>query len=55
MYIQFLEDIFMQEKITCTCKNIFKNQDIKKRKEEFTKKWAELINERENNRLVMQK
>lgn len=53
VYIQFLEDLFVQEKIIC--KDVFKNQDIEKRKEEFTKKWAELINERENNRLVMQK
>ena len=55
VYIQLLEDIFMQKKITCTCKNIFKNKDIKKRKEEFTKKWAEFINKCENNKFVMQK
>ena len=36
-------------------KNIFKNKDIEKRKEEFTKKWAEFINKCENNKLVMQK
>ncbi|MCI8418626.1 MAG: hypothetical protein HFI33_14220 [Lachnospiraceae bacterium] len=31
------------------CKNIFKNDNKKDSKEEFTKRWIELINQREKN------
>ncbi len=37
------------------CKNIFKNSKEQKLKEEFNKKWVELINECEKNKLVIQK
>lgn len=42
-----------KDKIICT--NIFKNSEEQKLKEEFNKKWAELINECEKNKLVIQK
>lgn len=32
------------------CRNIYKNEDINKRKEEFTKKWIELVNFIEKNK-----
>lgn len=40
-------------KVICT--NIFKNSKEQKLKEEFNKKWVELINECEKNKLVIQK
>ena len=38
-----------------TCKNIFKNTEREKLKEEFNKRWIELINECEKNKLIFQK
>ena len=38
-----------------TCKNIFKNNEREKLKEEFNKRWIELINECEKNKLIFQK
>ena len=38
-----------------TCKNIFKNTEIEKLKEEFNKRLIELINECEKNKLIFQK
>ena len=34
------------------CKNIFRNTDKQKLKEEFNKKWIELINECEKNKSI---
>ncbi|MEG0408987.1 MAG: hypothetical protein RR623_08950 [Bacilli bacterium] len=34
------------------CKNTFKNEDRKQRKEEFNKKWIELINLREKSKVL---
>lgn len=36
------------------CKNIFKNTKKEKLKEEFNKKWIELINEYEKNKLIVE-
>ena len=38
-----------------TCKNVLKNTEKEKLKNEFNKKWTELINECEKNKLVFQK
>lgn len=38
-----------------TCKNVFKNTERKKLKEQFNKMWIELINECERNKLIFQK
>lgn len=38
-----------------TCKNVFKNTERKKLKEQFNKRWIELINECEKNKLIFQK
>lgn len=32
------------------CESIFKSGDVKNRKKEFTRRWAELINQREKNK-----
>ncbi len=32
------------------CKNVFKNSNKKDSKEEFTKRWIELINQREKSK-----
>lgn len=42
-------------KCKITCKNVFKNAEREKLKNEFNKKWIELINEYEKNKLVFQK
>ena len=40
-----------KDKIICT--NIFKNSEEQKLKEEFNKKWVELINECEKNKFFI--
>lgn len=42
-----------KEKVNCT--NIFKNNEINRLKEAFNKKWMELINESEKNKLISEK
>ena len=38
-----------------TCKNIFKNTEREKLKDEFNKKWTQFINECEKNKLIFQR
>lgn len=40
----------MAKETQVICKNIFKSGTEKDSKEEFTKKWIELINQREKNK-----
>ena len=37
------------------CKNIFKNSEKENLRKEFNKRWIELINECEKNKLIRQK
>ena len=46
-------DKVVKDKIVC--KNVFKNAEREKLKNEFNKKWIELINESEKSKLLFQK
>lgn len=40
----------MAKETQVICTNIFKNKDAKDSKKEFTRKWIELINQREKSK-----